>query len=83
MSINIEVNGLIYDENDHRCVLLYRIVQGKEVAFLKVLDGNRPKYYWGFYDSNNIENSIEQIMRSGAKWGDLGDDLNVLIDHKQ
>ena len=82
MSIKIEINGLTYDENDNRCALIYRGVQGKEVAFLKVLDGDRAKYYWGFYNSNDAENSITEIMRSGAKWENLGDDLNAFVDHK-
>lgn len=48
------------------------------MAFIKVFAGISYKYFWGVFDPDNREESIKEIMRSGAKWDNLAE---VLYSH--
>lgn len=78
MAIKIEVNGMIYDEKDPNSAFVYYRTQGVEMAFIKVFAGISYKYFWGVFDPDNREESIKEIMRTGAKWDNLAE---ILYSH--
>lgn len=80
MRIMNSAENAIYDDNDSRCGL-WLSHNGREVCgFIQVLDigneGNRhaepfQKRYWGPYNADDPEGSIQWIMDHGGKWPNL------------
>lgn len=70
--------NMIFDSEDYRCLLIKAMgPDGRIHAFIQCLEvGNihnhlkilHPKQYWGFFNPEEPEESIKEIMRHGAKW---------------
>lgn len=71
MKIKVEVNSLVYDSSNPKCMCILADSQSKLFAFLQVLDGDMTKRYWGEYDHDTPEKSIKEIMEWGGKWPHL------------
>lgn len=77
MKILNSADNAVYDDSDSRCGL-WLAHNGRETcAFISVLDignaGTRhaepyEKRYWGPYDAEDPERSIQWIMDRGGKW---------------
>lgn len=73
-----DLENMIFDSEDEQCLLIKAMgPDGRIHAFVQCLDvGNvnnrlknpNAKQYWGFYDPDEPEESIKEIMRNGAKW---------------
>jgi hypothetical protein len=64
-------NGLIYDENDARCLFeVMPITDHLTIAFVQCYDpfSGHIKRYCGVYDKHDRENTINEIMLTGAKF---------------
>lgn len=70
--------NMIFDSEDDRCLLIKAMgPDGRIHAFIQCLDvGNihnrlktpHTKNYWGFYNADEPEKSILEIMHCGVKW---------------
>lgn len=79
MKIKVEVNGLVYDSSNPKCMCILSNSQNTLYAFIQVLDGDMTKRYWGLYDHDAQEDSIKEIMRWGGKWPDLPESNETLF----
>lgn len=68
--LRIEVNGLLYEEGHPDCLLIQSSTSSGSYAFVQVLDIDTQmvKRYWGPFDIEQPETSIENIMRHGGNW---------------
>ena len=80
MQVTNGVGNLIYDDADGRCFVRTESADGQTFAFIQCLDlgfahaRHDPPLltrYWGFWDPDDPEGSIKQIMAYGGKWPDL------------
>lgn len=68
---------LVYDDGNEKCLCIHSQSEGRVWAFIQCIDiGNdgtseHIKRYWGAFDLENPEASIERIMRNGGKWPKL------------
>lgn len=73
-------SNLLFDSSHPDCLCIIERTQGKEIAFIQCLDLGVehcrhkkpiPKRYWGLWDENRPEESLDHIMRRGGKWPQL------------
>ncbi len=73
MKIKTSTN-LVFDSSHEKCICITSSAEQRTFAFIQCLDVGcdgkyeRPKRYWGLYDSQNPEDSIMRIMRTGGRW---------------
>lgn len=77
MEVRNEMDNLVFDDSDPRCYLEVVRCHGANVAFIQCLDIGWPdnrlsqpglKRYFGFWDPDEPEASIRQILKDGGKW---------------
>lgn len=82
MKVYNDINNMVFDDADPRCIVRTCFGQRRNYAFVQCLDlgnpGNRlsvpgVKRYWGEWDADNPEESVKLIMKNGGKWPDLPD----------
>lgn len=82
MRVANDSGNLVYDSENPLCTMDAYHSQGKNFAFLTVMDigsENCPidppmtKRYWGEFSWDDQESSIERILATGGKWPDLRD----------
>ncbi|TDX22471.1 hypothetical protein DFO67_1294 [Modicisalibacter xianhensis] len=71
--VKVEVNGMLYEDYHPDCKCIHSRTSSGSYAFIQVLDMETQmvKRYWGPFDIERPEASIESIMRTGGKWPPL------------
>lgn len=71
--VTVEVNGMLYQDYHEDCMCIHARTHTGSYAFLQVLDQatGMQKRYWGAFDVERPEKSIERIMREGGAWPSL------------
>jgi len=73
-------NNMLYDDSDARCYCVLSQAQGHYFAFVQALDLGAPhcryesphtKRYWGFWNPDDPDESIRNILLVGGKWPSL------------
>lgn len=71
--VKVEVNGMRYEDHHPDCRFIPSRTSSGSYAFIQVIDisTNMLKRYWGPFNIEQPERSIENIMRNGGKWPSL------------
>jgi len=78
--MKLEVNNLLFDEDNEDCILMTSYTQGHRFAFIQALDLGMPSSrlnpphkarYWGVWDESDRKGSALRILQSGAQWPKL------------
>ena len=78
--MRVEINNLLFDDNEEDCFYELASTNGEQFAFVQVLDLGSPsarlskpikKQYWGRWEGCNKEASVLQIMSYGGKLPNL------------
>ena len=74
------VSNLVFDDEHPKCFYIISSAQGRAFAFVQCLDlgaahcrHKEPciKRYWGVFDLDKPEDSMESILRRVGKWPQL------------
>lgn len=77
MRVENSVGNYVYDDTHHLCAMELCRSQGKNYAFVTAIDVGMPetplpepkiKRYWGLYDPDKPEVSVQLILDWGGKW---------------
>ena len=80
MKVYNNAENMVFDDDDPRCRFYISGTSGVQFAFVQCLDLGWPdrrlsypgiKRYWGIWDWDDQEDSIQKIMNNGGKWPDL------------